>query len=51
MIGGLADSLSAGEAAGFARGARDGGAVGASFYDFVGAQDETWRALRRYGPR
>jgi hypothetical protein len=48
MIGGLADSLSAGEAAGFARGARDGGAVGASFYDFAIGQDWAWDALTSF---
>jgi hypothetical protein len=48
MIGGTADSLSASEAAGFARGARDGGAVGASFYDFATGQDWAWQALRAF---
>jgi hypothetical protein len=45
MIGGLADALTGAEAAGFARGARDGGAVGASFYDFAIGQDWAWSAL------
>jgi hypothetical protein len=45
MIGGLSDALSAGEAAGFVRGAVAGGAVGASFYDFAIGQDDAWRAL------
>ena len=45
MIGGLADALTGAEASGFVRGARDGGAVGASFYDFAIGQDWAWRAL------
>jgi hypothetical protein len=45
MIGGLADSLTGAEAAAFARGSRDGGAVGASFYDFAIGQNWAWRAL------
>jgi hypothetical protein len=45
MIGGLTDALSPGEAAGFVRGARSGGAIGASFYDFAIGQDYAWRAL------
>jgi hypothetical protein len=32
------------------RGAVDGGAVGVSFYDFLGAQDATWSALRSLAP-
>src|SRR3954447_4979715 len=48
MIGGLADALTGAEAAGFARGARDGGAVGASFYDFAIGQDWAWRALTAF---
>jgi hypothetical protein len=48
MIGGLADSLSGGEAGSFVRGARDGGAVGASFYDFAIGQDWAWEALRAF---
>jgi hypothetical protein len=46
LIGGIDPRLSPSEPAAIVRGARDGGAIGASFYDFVGAQDETWRALR-----
>lgn len=45
LIGGLTDALSASDAAAFVRGARDGGAVGASFYDFAIGQDGAWRAL------
>lgn len=45
MIGGLSDALSAGEAAGFVRGARSAGAIGASFYDFAIGQDWAWQAL------
>jgi hypothetical protein len=48
MIGGLTDALSAGEAGGFVRGARAGGAIGASFYDFAIGQDDAWRALTPY---
>jgi hypothetical protein len=51
LIGGLDPRILPSEPGPIVRGARDGGAIGASFYDFVGAQDETWRALRRYGPR
>jgi hypothetical protein len=46
LIGGLSDSLGPGEHAAVVRGARDGGAIGASFYDFAIGQDDTWRALR-----
>ena len=45
LIGGLTDALSDAEAAGAVRGARDGGAIGASFYDFAIHQDGAWRAL------
>jgi hypothetical protein len=45
LIGGIDPGLEGGEAAGVVRGATDGGAIGASFYDFVGATDATWRAL------
>jgi hypothetical protein len=48
LIGGLTDALSAGEADAVVRGARDGGAVGASFYDFALGQDGAWRALQLY---
>ncbi|MEA2470291.1 MAG: hypothetical protein QOE38_1290 [Thermoleophilaceae bacterium] len=48
VIGGLSDGLSAGEAAGFVRGARSAGAIGASFYDFAIGQDWAWRALRLF---
>jgi hypothetical protein len=44
LIGGL-DPLRAAEPGAVVRGARDGGAIGASFYDFVGATGATWRAL------
>lgn len=46
LIGGLSDGLTSAEHAAVARGARDGGAVGASFYDFAIGQDAAWRALR-----
>jgi hypothetical protein len=46
LIGGLSDSLGPGEHAAVVRGARDAGAIGASFYDFSIGQDSTWRALR-----
>jgi hypothetical protein len=45
LIGGLTDALSASEDAAVVRGARDGGAIGASFYDFALGQDDAWRAL------
>ena len=45
LIGGLTDALSSSDAAAFVRGARDGGAIGASFYDFAIGQDGAWRAL------
>ena len=49
LIGGLTDALASGEAAAMVRGARDGGAIGASFYDFAIGQDEAWRALTLLG--
>jgi hypothetical protein len=45
IIGGL-DPLPPAEPSAVVRGARDGGAIGASFYDFVGATPSTWRALK-----
>jgi hypothetical protein len=45
LIGGLTDTLSASEASAVVRGARDGGAIGASFYDFAIGEDDAWRAL------
>jgi hypothetical protein len=45
LIGGLSDALGAGEHSAVVRGARAGGAIGASFYDFSIGQDDTWRAL------
>jgi hypothetical protein len=48
LIGGLTDALSASEAAAVVRGARDGGAIGASFYDFAIHQDDAWRALELF---
>jgi hypothetical protein len=45
LIGGLTNALNASEAAAVVRGARDGGAIGASFYDFAIHQDEAWQAL------
>jgi hypothetical protein len=49
LIGGLTDALGPGEAAAMVRGARDGGAIGASFYDFAIGQDDAWRALSALG--
>jgi hypothetical protein len=48
LIGGLSSGLGPGEHAAAVRGARAGGAIGASFYDFSIGQDDTWRALRPY---
>jgi hypothetical protein len=48
LIGGLTDALSDSESAAAVRGARDGGAIGASFYDFAIHQDGAWRALSLY---
>jgi hypothetical protein len=45
LIGGLTNALSASEAAAVVRGANDGGAIGASFYDFAFGQTHAWRAL------
>lgn len=44
-IGGLADELDRREADAVIRGARDGGAIGASFYTFRLSGREEWRAL------
>ena len=49
LIGGLTDRLAPGDAGAMVRGARDGGAIGASFYDFAIGQDEAWRALTLLG--
>jgi hypothetical protein len=46
LIGGIDPNLLPAEPGAVVRGARDGGAIGVSFYDFAGAQDATWRALR-----
>jgi hypothetical protein len=48
LIGGLTDGLGPGEPAAAVRGARDGGAVGVSFYDFAVGQDDAWRALATF---
>jgi hypothetical protein len=48
MIGGLTADLSSSDAAAFVRGAHDGGAIGASFYDFATGQDGAWRALNLF---
>jgi hypothetical protein len=48
LIGGLSDALGPGEHSAVVRGARAGGAIGASFYDFAIGQDDAWRALRPY---
>jgi hypothetical protein len=48
MIGGLTAALSSSDAAAFVRGAQDGGAIGASFYDFATGQDGAWRALNLF---
>jgi hypothetical protein len=45
LIGGLTDALRGSEARAMVRGARDGGAIGASFYDFAIGQDAAWQAL------
>jgi hypothetical protein len=45
LVGGLANELRPGEATAVVRGAREGGAIGASFYDFALRQDESLRAL------
>ena len=45
IIGGLDPGLRPSEPAAIVRAARDGGAIGASFYDFAGATGSTWRAL------
>jgi hypothetical protein len=50
IIGGLDPGLRGAEPSAVVRGANDGGAVGASFYDFVGATPATWRALRSVAP-
>ena len=49
LIGGLTNALAPGDAGAMVRGARDGGAVGASFYDFAIGQDEAWQALTLLG--
>ena len=46
IIGGLDPGLRPSEPGAIVRGARDGGAIGASFYDFVGATGATWAALK-----
>jgi hypothetical protein len=48
LIGGLAGGLGSGEPAAVVRGARDGGAVGVSFYDFAVGRDDAWRALATF---
>ena len=47
LIGGIDPGLGPSEPGAIVRGARDGGAIGASFYDFAGAQDESWHALKQ----
>jgi hypothetical protein len=51
MIGGLDPGLRPTEPEAVVRGARDGGAIGTSFYDFTGATGSTWRALKSVAPR
>ncbi len=46
IIGGLDPGLRPSEPGAIVRAARDGGAIGASFYDFVGATGATWAALK-----
>ena len=46
LIGGIDPGLLPSEPAAIVRGARSAGSIGVSFYDFAGAQDATWRALR-----
>jgi hypothetical protein len=48
LIGGLDPGLQPSEPDAIARGAADAGAIGVSFYDYVGATDATWRALKRF---
>jgi hypothetical protein len=45
-IGGLAHGLGPSEAKAVVRAARDGGAIGASFYEYVGSGRGEWRALQ-----
>jgi hypothetical protein len=45
LIGGLSDGLTSGEAAAAMRGARSGGAIGLSFYNFAISLDSAWQAL------
>ena len=47
LIGGI-DPLLSSEPDAIVRGAADAGAIGVSFYDFAGATDATWRALKRF---
>jgi hypothetical protein len=47
LIGGV-EPLTGSEAEAVVRGALDAGAVGVSFYDFAGATDASWRALRKF---
>jgi hypothetical protein len=48
LIGGLDSALLPSEPDAVVRGARDAGAVGVSFYDYAGATDPTWLALKRF---
>ena len=48
-IAGLAHGLNGAEAAAAMRAARDGGAMGASFYEYARTGPEDWRALGRLG--
>ena len=48
LIGGLDPGLRSSEPEAIVRGAVDGGAIGVSFYDYVGATDATWRALKSF---
>jgi hypothetical protein len=48
LIGGIDPGLLPSEPDAVVRGAVDAGAVGVSFYDYAGATDATWRALKRF---
>jgi hypothetical protein len=49
-IGGLSDTATPSEVAGYVGAARAGGAIGASLYDFSGTKAPVWRQMRRFRP-
>jgi hypothetical protein len=49
-IGGLSDTATPSEVAGYVRAARAGGAIGASLYDFAGTSPQAWTQMRRFTP-